>query len=167
MKYTDINLETRECERIEPDPNHPGYMKVFFASKRRPGFLHSEWYKTTEFVRNNPDLASLATSSAQLPKDEVGVVSKATDRSLSDRSKDWTVNEFIGYTLWISRGKGEGQTRLVAANTATRIELQAPFAVIPDTSSQYMITVHVHDPQPLGNTLPASLIKKAAAKVVV
>lgn len=164
MKYKDINLEERECQSIEPDPGFPGYMRVNFVSKRRAGFVHSEWYKTSDFVLNNPDLAHLADNTPRTPKDEVGVVTSATKLSLTDKRKQWHENEFDGYNVWISRGKGEGQTRKITKNTTDTLFVAKSFKQVPDLTSQYLITFNVHDPQVLGNTLPATFNLKEKVK---
>lgn len=154
MFYIDVNLESRECSAIEPDASFPGYMKISFISKIRKGFVYHEWYKTSDFITNNPQLAHLAKSSLGLPKDELGVVSKATAKSLTDKTKNWQVNEFLGGQVWISRGKGEGQTRPIESNTHNQLVIKEPFEITPDKTSQYLISFNVHDPQVVGNTLP-------------
>lgn len=154
MQIIDINGIARECSKVGPDNKFPGFMRVEYKSKVRKGYTHSEWYPLKEFVKNNPKLASLAKGAPEPAKEDLGVVSKATTNSLSDKTKKWKKNSFAGYPVWISRGKGEGQTRTILANDAHRLTINKPWKEVPDKTSQYVISQNIHNPQVLGNTLP-------------
>lgn len=164
MKIVDINGIERECESITPDKSFPGFMKIEFKSKRRKGYTHFEWYPVADFAKNNPKLASLAKKAPKPAKEDLGVVSKATKTSLTDKTKGWKENIFSGYPLWISRGKGEGQTRKILANDAHCLTIDKPWKVIPDKTSQYVISYNIHDPQVLGNVLPGMDVVPAMKK---
>lgn len=169
MKIVDINGIERECNSVAPDKEFPGFMKVEYKSKVRKGYTHSEWYPIADFVKNNPKLASLTKGTPKPPKEDLGVVSNATSISLVDKTKGWKENVFAGYPLWISRGKGEGQIRTILSNDAHRLTINKPWEVIPDKTSQYVISFNIHDPQVLGNILPdmdvvLPLKKKAVTK---
>lgn len=154
MRIIDINGAERECARVAPDKNFPGFMKVEYHSKTRRGYTHSEWYPVAEFVKNNPKLANLTKGAGKLPKEDLGVATKATKDSLTDKTKTWLKNVFAGYPIWISRGKGEGQTRTIATNTTNRLVINKPWEIIPDKTSQYVISHNIHNPQRMGNLLP-------------
>ena len=154
MKIVDINDKTRECVGIAPDKDYPGFMKVQYKSKIRKGYSHSEWYAISDFIKNNPKLKNLAKNAPKEAKEDLGVVTGAKGNILSDKSKKWERNIFAGTTIWISRGKGEGQTRTVLTNDANTVVVDHPWKEIPDKTSQYVISDNVHDPQVRGNTLP-------------
>jgi hypothetical protein len=155
MKIIDVNGAERECSEVFPDKNFGGYMKVVFVSKVRPGYSHSEWYPISDFLKNNPKLAHLAGKGVQKSEvaDDLGVVSTAKTLTLTDKSKKWEKDIFVDFPVWISRGKGEGQIRKVTANTKNTITIDKKWEVIPDKSSQYVLSRNVHDPKALGNTL--------------
>jgi hypothetical protein len=153
MKFIDINGTERECTSISVDKNYPGFMKVEFVSKFRKGYAHSEWYPVPDFIKNNPTLKDLTKSAEVAQKDELGVVSSAKPRQLSDKIKNWTINIYAGYPIWIARGKGEGQTRYVLSNTKNSVIIDKDWETIPDYTSQYIISFNVNDPQVMGNSL--------------
>lgn len=154
MKIIDINGRKRDCTKIYPDPNYAGFMKAEFASKRRKGYVHCEWFPIPEFLNVNPNLSDLIENAPQLPGDDLGRVRTATAMTLSDESKNWKENEYLGFPVWISRGKGEGQTRTVIKNEANKLFLDQPWKIIPNETSQYVLSYNIHDPQIRGNTLP-------------
>lgn len=155
MKIIDINGEERECESASPDPKFAGYMKVEFESKNRSGYKHSEWYPIADFIKNNPTLKNLTTKAVKVVSDDLGVVTSAKKDSLTDLSKKWNINDYVDFPIWISRGKGEGQTRKVVKNTKNTIYVDKPWDVVPNKLSQYVLSHNVHDPQVRGNMLPA------------
>jgi hypothetical protein len=154
MKIIDINGEERECVKVYPDPQFAGYMKVEFVSKNRIGYTHSEWYPMSDFVHNNPGLKKLTTMALKVIEDDLGVVSSAKKDSLTDSTKKWTINEYIGFPIWISRGLGEGQTRKVKSNTKNTLIVDKPWKEVPNGTSQYVLSHNIHNPQVRGNTLP-------------
>lgn len=167
MKIVDINGEERECVSVSPDPKFAGYMKVEFVSKNRVGYTHSEWYPVADFIKNNPTLKDLTSKAKKVINDDLGVVTSAKKNSLTDKSKKWKDNDYVGFPLWISRGKGEGQTRTVVNNTKNTLTIDKPWKEVPDGTSQYVLSHNVHDPQVRGNTLPAvePTVDKKAHKV--
>jgi len=164
MKIVDINGSARECFNIAPDKNFPGFMKAEFKSKWRRGYTHAEWYSIADFIKNNPQLVNLAKKAAKTAKEDLGVVNKATRDSLTDKNKKWPKDIFAGYPLWISRGKGEGQTRTILANDIHHLTIDKPWEIIPDKTSQYVISFNVHNPHALGNTLPGTVVARKTKK---
>ena len=156
MKIIDINGEERECVSVSPDPKFAGYMKVEFVSKNRVGYTHSEWYPVSDFIKNNPKLKNLTTKAIKVVNDDLGVVTGAKPISLTDKSKRWKENIYAGFPVWISRGRGEGQTRTIIANTKNTLTIAKPWKEIPNSTSQYVLSHNVHDPQVRGNTLPTA-----------
>jgi hypothetical protein len=49
------------------------------------------------------------------------------------------LNEYVGATVRIFQGKGSGQERTVASNTATTLTIAARWAIEPDTTSQFLV----------------------------
>lgn len=157
MKIIDINNQERNCDKVYLDPHWPGYVTVLFVSKNRPGYKHTEWMPQVQFFQNNPELkgkVSADFSPDPLPPQIAGVVTSTGANSLSDNTKKWKTNLYASYFCWISRGKGEGQVRVILKNTAQKLTLDKPWETKPNKTSQYAI-VH-HKPQATNNhnTLP-------------
>ena len=157
MKIIDINDAERECVSVAPDPGYPGFMKVQFKN-------HHEWLSFEEFEQKNPSLFSLQPKADKQPSEIVGVVSSATDNTLNDKKQSWLPDVYKGYKIWISRGQGEGQVRFIMMNEKTRLTIDKNWDTKPNSSSQYVISMNIHDVQVMGNTLPAEDIKKLEKK---
>lgn len=157
MKIIDINNSERECERVYLDPHWPGFVTVLFVSKNRPGFKHTEWMPMIKFFENNPGLKGKITDDDKptpLPPQIAGVVSTATKTTLTDSTKSWQKNIYASFFCWISRGKGEGQVRVILSNTSKKLTLDKPWDITPNKTTQYAI---VHNrPKEINNhnTLP-------------
>lgn len=165
MIIVDVNGNKRDCVKVSPDDKWLGYMKVEYISKLRKGEKHEEWYPKNDFIKNNPKLAHLVKGSPDAWKEDLGVVTHASNQTLTDKAKKWKSNEFAGYPLWISRGLGEGQMRMIVINSNNTLIIDKPWKTNPDKSSQYVISHNVHDPQVMGNTLPVGYkVKKVIKK---
>ena len=154
LKILDTNGKSRDCDSVAPDPSFPGFVKVDFTSKIRTGYKHSEWYPTIEFLRLNPSLRELLKGAPQKAQDSLGNVTKATKNSLTDKAKKWSDNAYRGFPIWISRGRGESQTRKVVSNSPDTLVVDTNWVIVPDKSSQYLISYNIHNPKIMGNTLP-------------
>ena len=83
---------------------------------------------------------SLEDSSIVQKNSLSGLVTAATATSLTDNTKAWTVDEWKGYTVLITLGKGAGQWRKVINNTATVLNvIDWDTGTIPDTTSTYRL----------------------------
>jgi len=145
MKIIDINGSEREVKSVAPDPSYPGYVRVEF---RR----HHEWYTITEFLQFNPDLKHLTANAPALPEEIVGKVTSSSKDSLSDSNKDLKPNTYVGWYIWISRGKGEGQRRTITKNSKSKFTVDKPWDIKPDTTSQYVLSFNVKETKAMGNT---------------
>jgi hypothetical protein len=154
MKIIDINGSERDCLEVNSDPDHPGFVKISFASLRTPTEPRIEWYPIADFIARNPSFAD--TIGSPPPPEVTGIVTKAVKTALTDNTQNWTPNIYKNFTLWISRGTGEGQTRTITKNTHNTAQISQPWHIKPDKTSQYVITNNVRDPLPQGNTLPGS-----------
>ncbi|MGB9637577.1 MAG: hypothetical protein ACPLY7_02150 [Microgenomates group bacterium] len=152
MEITDINGIKRECLKVTSDPSYPGFVRVDYIPKYRKGDIYSEWYPIDQFLAKNPKFKK-AFAKTEI-KEDLGVVGYASSLTLVDRTKKWKSNIFKDITVWISRGKGEGQTRKIISNSEDTIIIDKPWKTVPDKTSQYVISNNVNDPQILGNTLP-------------
>lgn len=153
MKITDINGITRECIEVASDPAYPGFVKAILPSPRQPSGTRVEWYPVQEFLHYNPTLKT--SIAAPPPPETTGIVTKSGKDNLKDDPQTWPTNMYKGFTVWISRGTGEGQTRIVTKNSTNTIYVDRPWDVKPDKTSQYVLSHNVHDPTPQGNALPA------------
>lgn len=152
MKIIDINGSERDCLEVSSDPAYPGFIKVIIPSLRNPDQPRTEWYPIADFIARNPEFQS--TIAAPPPPDQTGAITKASKNSITDDTQNWTPNIYKDFTLWISRGTGEGQTRLITKNSLNTVYVDTPWVTKPDKTSQYVISHNIHDPVPLGNTLP-------------
>lgn len=142
MKIIDINNQERNCENVYLDPHWPGFVTVLFVSKNRPGFKHTEWMPMEQFFQNNPELKGKVSADFlpdKLPAQIAGRVSSTGPNTLSDSTKDWKTNLYASFYCWISRGKGEGQSRVILKNTAKKLTLDKPWEEKPNKDSQYAI----------------------------
>lgn len=154
MKITDINGVSRECLEVGADQTYPGYVKILYPSKRQQGQIRTEWYPAETFFKFNPELKDLAKAIPVPPKDITGVVSTSKPDSLKDGTQKWKLDCYIGYTVWISRGLGEGQTRGIIQNNKNTLFIDKPWDIKPDKTSQYVVSRNIHDPTPQHNILP-------------
>jgi hypothetical protein len=167
MKITDVNGNLRDCISIVPDPAFPGFMKIEYESKNRPGYTHSEWYPIIDFLKNNPKLLKLVKGAKQSFSEDLGVVTRAGKEFIQDISKNWLKDIFVGTPVWISRGKGEGEQRKVIKNNKNKLYLDKPWLIIPDKSSQYVVSFNIRqDIKPAGNTLPGIETKNVVGNII-
>lgn len=154
MLIIDINDHERECEEIKVDPQWPGFIAVKYISKNQNRGEHLEWYPIKEFLEKNQELAKILDNIPIPPKDDLGVVTHSGEFYLEDTSKNWVNNSYASFYVWISRGTGEGQVRLIKSNTKDNLTIDRPWEILPDEKSQYVISYNIHDVKILGNTLP-------------
>ena len=58
-------------------------------------------------------------------------ITGATSTTITDSSKSWTTNQWLGYNIFIASGNGINQKAKVLSNTATTITITEPFLVTP------------------------------------
>lgn len=155
MKIVDINGNVRDCVKILPDLDWPGYMKAEITDKRG---THPEWYLINEFVKFNPNLKNLTNGAPKAKEEDFGIVTECKTHSLTDKNKVWENDIFIGTPIWIARGRGEGQVRTVISNSKNSVIIDKAWEIVPDRSSQYVISVNVHNPNAFGNSIPTSYL---------
>ena len=68
---------------------------------------------------------TISSATDPMPMDS-GVVTSVTSTSMTDSTKRWKINEFIGYQVRIVYGAGAGQTRKILYNNETTLTLQDP-----------------------------------------
>lgn len=67
-----------------------------------------------------------------------GTATAGADTTITDSSKSWTANQWIGYQVRITGGTGVGQIRVITANTSTALTV-ASMNPDPDATSTYVI----------------------------
>lgn len=67
-----------------------------------------------------------------------GTVTGASWLSLTDSTAAFAT-DVVGAPVVITGGRGKGQRRLVMARSATRLDLDRPWGVLPDTTSTYQV----------------------------
>lgn len=71
---------------------------------------------------------------------DAGKVTSATSNSLTDSTKSWIPNEFIGKDLIIYSGTGVGQTTTIVSGTITTQYFATALSPTPNSTSGYKIT---------------------------
>lgn len=147
MTIIDLNHQPREVKSVKPDPSFPGFLLVDYGRR-------TDWYSVTEFLSRNPTLEHLLKGAADLPAEICGVVTSSSDNSLTDTTQKWLENSYTNFYLWISRGKGEGQKRIITSNNHNTASIDKPWETKPDKTSQYVFSHDNNDHAAMGNTLP-------------
>jgi hypothetical protein len=68
-----------------------------------------------------------------------GSATAATTNTLTNNTRNWTVNQWASSQIRITAGTGAGQIRTISSNTSTQVTVSANWTVTPDTTSQYSI----------------------------
>lgn len=68
-----------------------------------------------------------------------GTATAGSATTLTDSSKAWAVDAWVGYSLYITAGTGAGQQRVVRSNTATVLTLSTAWTTNPDATSLYAV----------------------------
>lgn len=92
MIITDINGKQRECVKAYPDKDYPGFVKVEFKNERRS---YNEWYPIDEFLAKNPDFSDSTKEIKHEAPEITGVVTSATDTTLTDKTPSSIIQSFI------------------------------------------------------------------------
>ncbi len=71
--------------------------------------------------------------------ERVGQCTSASASLLTDTTKTWPVNAWVGRSVRIYEGTGVGQSRRIASNTVTGLVPANPFITAPDATSKYRI----------------------------
>lgn len=149
MKIIDLNGKEKECEKAYPDPAWPGYMRVEYKNPRRS---YHVWYPIEEFKKNNPNLGELVKDVPMPPPEITGIASSSTDITLTDKTQSWAINTYTGFPVWISKGKGEGQVRIVLSNTKDTLVIDQKWDTKLNKFSQYVLSRNIHEQMPtIGN----------------
>ena len=70
----------------------------------------------------------------------VGAVGSATASSLTDKAAHYQAGDAMKFNhVAILSGRGQGQYRLIVGNTRDTLIVDRPWAVIPDSSSKYLL----------------------------
>ncbi len=154
MQIIDINGNKRDCMKIFIDKKWPDQVSVIFESKRRKGEKHTEWFPMDDFIKFNPQMKSLIMKEGHEVAEDLGVVSSSGAKFIKDNKKNWKRDIFVGFPLWISRGAGEGQFRTIVENSHDVVLVDKEWDIVPDKTSQYVISYNVHNPKAFGNNLP-------------
>lgn len=68
-----------------------------------------------------------------------GTVTSAGASTLTDTTKTWTVNQYVGIIVRITVGSGIDQFRTIVSNTATALTLDSAWITTPNSASEYTI----------------------------
>lgn len=140
MKIVDINGKTRDCVKAYPDPSYPGFIRVEYENPRRK---YHVWYPVDDFIKNNPGLMEVIKGTSKPPAEITSTPTSATKSTLTDSTQKWEEDIYKGLHVWIGRGKGEGQSEEIIANTTDTLILKENWKELPDETSQYVISEHI------------------------
>lgn len=69
----------------------------------------------------------------------LGTATSGDSTSLTDTTRAWTANQFIGYQVALLDGTGKGQVRNVSGNTANSLTVSPAWTVPPSSTSRYAV----------------------------
>ena len=70
-------------------------------------------------------------------------VTSATSTTITDTSKSWTTNQWLGYNIYISSGSGVKQKAKVLSNTATALTLTEPLIITLEAGDKLGIIAEI------------------------
>jgi len=70
---------------------------------------------------------------------DTGTVTSATTLTVTDTSKNWQVNQWVGAWIYILTGTAAGGRQNIIANTATQISMGSALAPAPAAADTYLI----------------------------
>lgn len=91
----------------------------------------------SDVMLTNPALSIRVPLAKQMEEGMATIL--AVGQTLTDTTKFWDVNLWIGYCVRIVSGTGAGQVRLIASNTLNVLTTTNAWAVLPTTDSKYII----------------------------
>jgi hypothetical protein len=97
---------------------------------------------TDIFVKYSDDNGTTWSNPTMVnPSADGGTVTSATFGTLTDTSKNWTPNQWVGHSAYIVGGTGVGGSRVIVSNTSNTLTLASTwqFMMMPDNTSQYLI----------------------------
>jgi len=62
-----------------------------------------------------------------------------TQNTVGNESLEMNANRYRGLTVWVTRGRGAGQERTIAANTTTELTVASAWSVEPDATSFFVV----------------------------
>lgn len=65
--------------------------------------------------------------------------------SLTDASRAWAIDLYIGQRVRLTAGTGAGQVREIASNTADTVQITEPWETTPDTTTLYVIEQNTYE----------------------
>ena len=93
----------------------------------------------TQSIEWAEDEIDRLTNTTYYPVNDSGTTTTGAATKITDTSQTWTVDEWIGYAVYIYSGTGSGQIREITDNDATSVTV-ATWTTTPDTTSKYYIT---------------------------
>lgn len=110
------------------------YLRVqAIGPKRRFRFFHFDDCLYALDIRANGGASRLYLNG------ERGLATGWSAASLEDADKAWQPDQWAGAWLRIRKGRGAGQARQLAANSANELSLAAAWDQLPDATSEYVI----------------------------
>jgi len=93
----------------------------------------------TQAIEFASDELDRLTFTTYLPALDNGTATAGSATTLTDSTKTWEIDYYIGYSVYIYAGTGKGQIREILDNAATSLTV-ATWDTNPDTTSKYLIT---------------------------
>ncbi|MBI3627334.1 MAG: hypothetical protein HY220_01105 [Candidatus Sungbacteria bacterium] len=104
--------------------------------------LEDRWYvkpALTNMVNAIPTDASLERTKENASIWEHSIATAGSTTTLTDTTKNWTVNQWTNYSVYIYSGTGSGQISAITSNTATVLTLTSTLGTGLDATSRYQI----------------------------
>jgi len=105
---------------------------------------------------------SRVVSNSRTTAEGTGSVAAATATTITDPTKTWATDQWAGMRLRLGPGTPSEQSRIVVANTATELTVDAPFAVVPPVGASYQLPERALMGPPVAGGLAFPLLPKPA-----
>ncbi|HUU59480.1 MAG TPA: glycosyl hydrolase family 28-related protein, partial [Phycisphaerae bacterium] len=113
--------------------------RVCFYPVRHCYIRFNEVHQAFRGTWTNAEEVFLVHGGVERRRRTVGMVTDATATQLRDKAQDWAPGLQKDSIVLILSGKGFGQYRKVADNTADTLTVETPWRVVPDATSEYVV----------------------------
>ena len=122
----------------------------------------------TQSIKWASDEVDLLSNTRYWSVEDNGTAESGTTTSLTDTDKEWTVDGYTNYVVWIYGGTGSGQYSRITSNTATALTLTDTLTTAPSSDSTYRIIPDVYISESLDGDGTTSLyLQKYPFKAIV
>lgn len=134
---------------------NPGTYKLSFAKGSSTyaeiwsgGALNVSTAKSETVTSGATTTVNITANANLVPAKSTGVATSGSTTVVTDTSKGWTANQWVGYRVRMLTGAAAGQSRVISSNTATMLSVGTAFGFAIATGDQYVIEAAATNSQP-------------------